>query len=226
MPCNLISLFNSAAGEYDLQRNKLIPCFDDFYGIACSLAEASIPNPSVLDLGAGTGLMSALIAGKYPESRITLIDIAEEMLLKARERLSGFTNTKFIVADYVDYDFAENYDIIVSALSIHHLEASVKAKLYNKCFKLLKPGGILINADQVMGASEYLENLYKSDWKKKVEASGLSREVLDSAYERVRLDKMSTLIDQLDWINAAGFTDADCVYKYYNFTVMAARKPL
>ena len=49
--------FDGAAGGYDEQRRKLIPCFDDFYGTAVSLAETRESRPRILDLGAGTGLL-------------------------------------------------------------------------------------------------------------------------------------------------------------------------
>jgi trans-aconitate methyltransferase len=41
----------------------------------------------VLDLGAGTGLFSALIAYSFPGARITLLDVSDEMLARARERM-------------------------------------------------------------------------------------------------------------------------------------------
>jgi tRNA (cmo5U34)-methyltransferase len=218
------SVFNNAAADYDRQRRKLIPCFDDFYGIATSLAVSKSDAPSILDLGAGTGLFSSYIISLYPDSKLTLVDFSEAMLSKARERFSGMSNIKYIAADYLAYEFNETYDIIISALSIHHLSGDEKRALYKKCFGLLNPQGVFINADQVLGETEYLENLYRSDWSNKIEASGLSREELDSAYERVKADKMSNLHDQLEWLKSSGFSDVDCVYKYYSFVVLTGRK--
>jgi len=43
----------------------------------------------VLDLGAGTGLLSALIAEACPRARLTLVDVSERMLGVARERFSS-----------------------------------------------------------------------------------------------------------------------------------------
>ena len=54
--------FDSAARDYDKARKQLIPCFDEFYGVALELIPV---DPSkdikILDLGAGTGLFSSLI---------------------------------------------------------------------------------------------------------------------------------------------------------------------
>lgn len=37
----IITSFNEVAQQYDEQRKKLIPCFDDFYGIATALANSN-----------------------------------------------------------------------------------------------------------------------------------------------------------------------------------------
>ncbi|XEC93428.1 class I SAM-dependent methyltransferase [Paenibacillus tarimensis] len=218
------SKFDEAAQEYDRQRKMLIPCFDDFYTISVSLAEAGTHSPDILDLGAGTGLLSSLLLQKYPEARLTLIDISEKMLQIAKARFKGNTNVKYILDDYTKFNSNGKFDIIVSALSIHHLSDPDKRELYKNTFLNLKKNGVFINADQVLGHTPFFDALYKNDWKKKVEAGRLSAAEIESAYERTKLDRMSDLHTQLDWLREIGFSDTDCVYKYYNFVVMYGRK--
>lgn len=51
--------FNLIAKEYDANRRKFIPCFDDFYENTTRLITSNIDVPKcVLDLGAGTGLLT------------------------------------------------------------------------------------------------------------------------------------------------------------------------
>ncbi|GAA4719989.1 class I SAM-dependent methyltransferase [Brevibacillus fulvus] len=221
---NIIKSFDRVADQYDKQRRKLIPCFDDFYQIAVSLADTPKQQPRILDLGAGTGLLSAFLLERYPQAAVTLVDLSEKMLDVARERFRQRPQITFLHADYLTYEFSSSYDLIVSGLSIHHLPDPDKQRLYQKVFALLDPGGIFINADQVLGHTAYLEFLYKNDWRHKVESSGLSQEEIAAAYERTKLDQMATLEEQLRWLNHCGFSDVDCVYKYYNFAVMFARK--
>lgn len=216
--------FNENASQYDGQRKKLIPCFDDFYSIAISLAETNTDNPEILDIGAGTGLLSFLILEKFPDANVTLIDLSEKMLDAAKERFNGNPNFTYIIDDYTKYKFDKMYDVVMSSLSIHHLTGDEKRQLFHNIYSGLNKNGVFINADQVLGGTPDIESLYKRDWKYKVENSGLSKEEILSAYERAKLDKMSTLEDQMNWLKDVGFLDVDCVYKYFNFVVLFGRK--
>ncbi|MBN2532548.1 MAG: hypothetical protein JXB88_06625 [Spirochaetales bacterium] len=53
--------FDSIAITYDSQRRKIIPCFDDFYKIITNLTDSNINNPEILDIGAGTGLLTKFV---------------------------------------------------------------------------------------------------------------------------------------------------------------------
>lgn len=216
--------FDEVSQQYDTQRRKLIPCFDDFYTLSTSIADIANDAPTIVDIGAGTGLLSAHLLERYPDAKLILIDISEKMLDVAKIRFQNESNVEYIVADYTAYEFAGSVDIVISSLSIHHLTDDDKKSLYRKIFACLKHNGLFINADQVLGSTPYLESLYKDDWKKKVESSGLSKDEIASAYERITLDKMSTLDEQLSWLRDVGFQDVDCVYKYFNFAVLFGRK--
>ena len=216
--------FDHISVNYDRQRKQLIPCFEDFYGIALSMIKPVSERPTVLDIGAGTGLFSSFLLGKIPDARLTLIDISEKMLNVAKERFQDVSGVEYIVGDYTHYDSFQEYDIIISALSIHHLSDQQKYELYKQCYSMLKPNGLFINADQVLGNTQYTDSLFKKHWKSGVENSGLSQEEISSAYERIKLDKEATLSQQLSWLRDIGFSDVDCVYKYYHFAVMLGRK--
>ena len=221
---SIVQKFNENANRYDFQRSKLIPCFDDFYSIAASLMNTHSSTPTVLDIGSGTGLFSSLILEKYPDAHITLIDISEKMMDIAKKRFSNFLNVNYVLDDYTSHKFESKFDMIVSSLSIHHLTDKEKESLYHQAYSLLNKGGVFVNADQVLGHTPYLDTLYKNDWKQKIESSGLSQEEINSAHERTKLDKMSTLADQLNWLKESGFKDVDCIYKYFNFVVLFGRK--
>ncbi|MDO5603242.1 MAG: class I SAM-dependent methyltransferase, partial [Oscillospiraceae bacterium] len=93
--------FNIIAKEYDSKRRIFIPCFQDYYEATTDFIAANISTPKrILDLGAGTGLLSYFWYRHFPESEYVLVDIAEEMLDIARKRFSGCNHVYYETADY------------------------------------------------------------------------------------------------------------------------------
>src|SRR5262245_23687428 len=220
------TLFDKAAQSYDQSRRQLVPCFDDFYGTALELIPFERQAPlQMLDLGAGTGLLSALVAEVYPQAEITLVDISEEMLNKARERLATQgSRFRFLALDLTQAALSGQYHVVMSALSIHHLPHSAKQALFREVYHKLLPGGIFINADQVLGPTPELEQAYKAAWLRQVRARGVSEAALPAALQRMKEDQESRLADQLAWRSEAGFQQAHCYYQYYFFAVYAGSK--
>ena len=230
MPPTLQSQFNAVSEQYDGQRRALIPCFDLFYQTAAELA-AAVPNVRhVLDLGAGTGLMSAFVHTRCPQAEFILADISMQMLAKAQERFCGLPNFHFIEQDLTrlapDSRLPENgFDLIVSALAIHHLDNPQKQTLFRQIARLLAPNGRFINADQVLGETASAETAYTEHWRRHVTAHpDLSAEAKAAAFERIKLDRMATLSDQFQWLTAVGLPPT-LYFRHYNFVVFAADKP-
>ena len=80
--------------------NELMPLMNVFYGTAVELTKINNYKGRILDLGAGTGLLTEWIIKKYPKAEYTLVDIADGMLDVAKERFKGLDNISFKVEDY------------------------------------------------------------------------------------------------------------------------------
>ena len=217
--------FDSFAEEYDTQREFVIPELRHFYSTAVWGAESPNNSPSVLDIGAGTGLMSAFLLQKYPDATITLMDFSENMLDVARRRFAGKQNVRYIVSDYSDSDLGGPFDIICSALSIHHLTASGKQNLFRRIHSALTPGGLFVNADQAEGETNYFDDRYLRYWNEFLNSGPLKGKEHEMVLKRRNeLDRNDKLSLQLRWLRDAGFMDVDVVYKNRTFIVTVAKK--
>ncbi len=216
-------VFSEVAENYDKQRRSLVPCFDDFYKIPIDLIQTfchNLHNPKILDLGCGTGLFSEIILKSFANADITLLDISEEMINVAKKKFVSNPNVSFSVCDYTESLPLEEFDIVISALSIHHVENEYKPIVYKNIYKSLKKNGIFINLDQVLEEYDDLNKLNRNNWYNFVVNSGLPDNQIKMWEERVKLDREALLVSNMKWLEEAGFDKVGCIYKYYNFVII------
>ena len=219
-------VFDRSAREYDAARRRLVPCFDDFYGTALEAIPFAPDEPiSVLDLGAGTGLLSLFVADRYAKASLHLIDVSPEMLAVARERFAGAPqHFEFELRDFADGLASRSYDCVVSALAIHHLPAAGKRELFHTILEGLAPGGVFVNADQIVGASPAETERNHEQWMREARSLGSDDEELARARERMQEDQPSSVEAQLEWLREAGFAEVACPFRHGMFAVFAARR--
>lgn len=219
-------LFDRAAWSYDRARRQLVPGFDDFYGAVLDLLPHERDAPiEVLDLGAGTGLLSAFVAGAFPNARMTLVDFSREMLDRARRRFASEPDRfRLLVMDYAEEALPGGCDVVLSALSIHHLQDRDKRGLFRKVYEVLPEGGVFVNADQILGPTPEIEERYHEWWLREAREAGVGDADLTASLERIKEDKNATLESQMAWLAEAGFEEIDCPYKNYRFAVYGGRK--
>jgi len=220
---NVGRLFDDSAAIYDRTRRQLIPCFDAFYGAAVDM----LPFPrgaelAVLDLGAGTGVLAQHVARAFPRARFTLVDVAEQMLAVARLRFAGDARFSFVAADFATLDLPPGRDVVMSALAIHHLEDADKRALFARIHAALRPGGVFVNAEQVLGATPDVEQRYHASWLSRARAAGVPEADLAAALERMTADRMAPLGEQLGWLREAGFREVRSPFVDERFAVYGA----
>ena len=216
-------VFDAQAAEYDAPRRRLIPPFGAFYGTAVdALGLAAAPPQRVLDLGAGTGLLSRFVRRAHPEAELTLTDGAAAMLEQAREAL-GDERTRYVVADLAGELPAGPWDAIVSGLAIHHLEHAEKRRLFARVRAALRPGGVFVNAEQVSGPTPFFTERYARWHEARARAAGSDDAEWAAAEGRMAYDRCAGVEEQLRWLREEGFPEADCLFKDHRFAVLAAR---
>jgi trans-aconitate methyltransferase len=94
-------------------------------------------DPVVLEIGCAGG-RDAEDFLKFTKN-YTGLDVAEELLKIARERLP---NANFILADVEDYDLPQDLDIVYASASLIHVNRESLAKIFTSVFITLNRGGI------------------------------------------------------------------------------------
>jgi tRNA (cmo5U34)-methyltransferase len=224
MADDAVGAFDAYAPRYNAERRKIVPSFDAFYGAAVEAIslDGNVPR-RVLDLGAGTGLLSAWIAEAHPQARFVLQDASPAMLERASEML-GDRIEEVVVSDFADPLPAGPFDAVVSSLAIHHIADDAKRDLYARTLDVLAPGAWFVNAEHIAGATKLLDEQYHRWHETESRRLGLSSQEWEAALERFRHDVRTPVADQLAWLNEIGFSDVDCLWRDHSIAVMIGRK--
>ena len=220
--------FENEAREFDRIILTIIPYYSRMIRslVGAIPFERSTPLRAI-DLGCGTGTVAATILESFPNARITCMDLAENMIACARERLHQYRDVEYIVADFSDFAFSARYDAVVSSLALHHLQSDQdKVVFYRRIFQSLKPGGVFYNADAVLASNESLEILNRNEWRAFM-AQNISQEEIEGKWfpKAKEEDHPSKLMDQLKWLTEIGFVEVDVIWKYFGFAVYGGVRP-
>ena len=216
-------IFDNHAKNYDKERRDLIPCFDDFYRIAIDVIDFKGDNPRVIDLGAGTGLLTLFLLEKYPNAKVVLVDLADNMLDVARERFKGNENISFRNENYLTAEFDGEFDIIISSLSIHHLNQEDKVLLYNKYVNLLNDDGNFVNADHFCEVDDIVNKKFYKKCDDMI-SDKVSIESFNKVNEMIKFDDPDSIQFQLDCLRESGCDLVGVPYKFYTYAIIWGQK--
>jgi tRNA (cmo5U34)-methyltransferase len=195
-----------------------------------SAAAVTSPNAShFLDVGCGAGNYSLKLLEKLPHRDVTLIDLSQPMLDRARERVQAVTNGRIHThqADIRKLELGESqFDIIMAAAVLHHLREEAEwTAVFQKFYRALKPGGSIWISDLVTHTAEAIEQMM-------VERYGrYLTELKDEAYRDhvftyiAAEDTPRPLLLQIDLLRQVGFTQAEILHKNSVFAAFGAMKP-
>jgi tRNA (cmo5U34)-methyltransferase len=113
-------------------------------------ATAGIDAGSFLELGVGTGETARRVLALHPGARLTGIDSSPEMLERARSTLPSRQVEELAVSRLEDPLPHGPFDLVFSALVVHHLEKAAKRDLFGRVAQVLAPAGRFVLGDVVV----------------------------------------------------------------------------
>ncbi len=137
----MADLFEEKAKDWDV--NEMVLNLSNAIGNAILKNVNLEDNMHVMDFGAGTGLITGHVLPKVKS--ILAVDISQSMLdqLLAKSDYEG--KVKALCQDITRQPLDEKFDVIVSAMAMHHVEDT--DNLFASLAAHLKPGGKLALAD-------------------------------------------------------------------------------
>jgi L-threonylcarbamoyladenylate synthase len=155
----------------------------------------------ILELGTGTGETARRLLARHPGASLVGVDVNPEMLAAAGEVLPR-ERVDLRIGALQDTLPAGPFDLVASALCIHHLDAEEKRDLFHRVREVLVPGGRFVIADVVEPVDP-----------------GDAPTPLTPGY-----DKPSPLQSQLKWLADAGF-EARATWGQGDLAVVLATVP-
>jgi tRNA (cmo5U34)-methyltransferase len=185
----------------DMMREE-VPAYERLQDAVASASDGvAVDVAHVLDLGTGTGETLAAVLARHGGARAVGIDQSAGMLSEARRRLASLP-VELAVADLADPLPDGPFDLVVSALAIHHLDGPAKARLFRRISAVLRPGGRFVLGDVVVPPDP---------------ADAVTPLTADH-------DRPSRADEQLDWLGAAGLSAA-VVWSERDLAVLVADRP-
>ena len=175
-----------------------IPVYDRFQD---QLVDASgAGGRRILELGTGTGETASRLLDRHPDAELVGVDESGAMLDAAWGRLAG-RRVSLVVARLQDRLPEGPFDIVASALCVHHLQADEKRDLFARVHDVLEPGGRFVLADVVVPVRPQDATI-----------------ALTPGF-----DHPSTLADQVEWLREVGL-EVRVVWEHGDLAVVVASR--
>ena len=203
------------AERYDVEIRRFIPNYDEMIATGVEVLSALAPAAGhILDLGGGTGALSAALLNGLPGVRVTLLDVDADMLREARRRLARYGNrASFQEGSFLDPLPAA--DVVVASLALHHVhDLRRKKQLFRSIHGALAPGGVFVNLDAVVSEGTRLNGLVFDRMAARMGDQGISdAEARGHFAAWAEEDRYFPLEAELQALCEAGFDEVECVWR-------------
>jgi tRNA threonylcarbamoyl adenosine modification protein (Sua5/YciO/YrdC/YwlC family) len=186
------------AGTYTDEIRADVPAYDELQDVVAAASGAGARR--ILDLGTGTGETARRVLARHPGAFLVGVDENEGMLAVARSQLPA--DRVELRAGRIEEPLPEGpFDLVTTALCVHHLDGEGKADLFARVREALVPDGLFVMGDVIVPPDP---------------AAALTP--LTPGY-----DRPSPLPDQLRWLADAGL-EPRVVWEHGDLAVVAARR--
>jgi tRNA (cmo5U34)-methyltransferase len=213
--------------------------------IIVSLLAGQADDMRVVELCPGAGHLTAALLGRFAKARVLALDGSEAMRESTRHAAGAAVDRLEVRAfDLMDNEWrdfsGERVNAVVTSLTVHHLEGERKLHLFQDLYAALAPGGIFVLADLTEPPTAIARQIAAECWDEEVRRRAMEIDGTLDAFTAFQVDewnyyahfapgadpvdKPSSLMHQLAWLQEAGFVDVDVHWMKAGHAIMSGRK--
>ncbi len=193
------------AGQYDDLIRTIVPS----QPLLLSTIIDNFPGncKRILELGCGTGILTAMIRAAQPVAEITGIDLSPEMLEVASEK-PGLEGVNFLARDLREPWPEGKFDAIVSSLCLHHIPPGDRKVVVQRATSALTHCGRFICGDIYRAANDWEEQVLTESWARAMKREGAPVDVIEGMLRQRagRISELSTIASFQNDLTQAGFS--------------------
>src|SRR5580658_5150451 len=220
--------FDREARAYDRTAKASMPGYSDLHRtLLGGIPYAPTREFRLLELGVGTGTLTALILEQFPHARVTGVDLSPQMIALARTKLRPFRDRVTLI----DGDLGEfgggPFDAVVSALAIHHLADPDKWRLFRRVYRTLPRGGYFGDADDHLPEDPLFDQRYAqiaSAAQRSPRGSQEWARLQEVWHDHEQFDHPCTLAAETAALERAGFAHVGVPWRFFGQAVVWAYK--
>lgn len=221
-----------------MQERYLVKRTQRFDLIVQIVAATQTEIKTIVDLGCGTGSLTAHLLDAFPEAQVIGIEVDPTLLALAARRTAHFgERVRLLHRDLRKATWTKGLNAasaVVSATALHWLTESQLQRVYQQITPILKAGGIFLNADHVRSDCRPLQRFWeqrrqelrKQKWDPRADDwDTFFKEFLDVLGEDARMlrdlavgpwegnDDGYPLAWHVEHLHAAGFRQVECFWR-------------
>ncbi len=141
--------------RWEAMQARYLPGRAERFAVMIAVIRATLPAVQrIVDLGCGPGSLMRHVLEAFPQAQVTGIDLDPRLLLLGKAQLAEFGDRAQLILDDLreprwSAQVLTPADAVVSATALHWLAPDRLAALYDQVARVLRPGGIFLNADHV-----------------------------------------------------------------------------
>lgn len=214
----MASFFDVRADGYDQHMRDNIQGFESYYEYLAKPLEGRREPIQILDLGCGTGLEFKYLLDAAPQASIVGMDLSAGMMKEGAKVYKDLEDRiTWKQGSYVVDDLGkDDYEVVLSSMTMHHFFVIDKRKIYAKIFDAVKPGGVYVEGDYMVSPEMEVEALaYYFE-----QAGGLK----EADKGKFHLDIPFTVDKQIMLLKSVGFGSVRVIYRTNSNAILVAQK--